>query len=233
VNARFTDREDAGRRLALEVAAMLGVVGGTAPGPALGPAAGAPTAQGAPPVVVLALPRGGVPVAAPVAAKLGAPLDVLVVRKLGQPGRPELGLGALAEGGEPIWNDTLLRDLGLTPDDLADVVPREAAELRRRVARYRGDRPAEPVAGRSVVVVDDGLATGLTALAAVANVRSRGAARVMLAVPVAAASTARWLRSAADDVVCLLAPRRLRSVGEWYDDFTQVPDEDVLALLGG
>jgi putative phosphoribosyl transferase len=232
VNARFTDREDAGRRLAREVAAMLGGRD-TASGPAPATAQGAavPDVRGAGPVV-LALPRGGVPVAAPVAAELGAPLDVLVVRKLGQPGRPELGLGALAEDGVPIWNDTLLRDLGLTPDDLADVVPREAAELRRRVARYRGDRPAEPVAGRSVVVVDDGLATGLTALAAVANVRSRGAARVMLAVPVAAASTARWLRSAADDVVCLLAPRRLRSVGEWYDDFTQVADEEVLALLG-
>jgi predicted phosphoribosyltransferase len=211
VSERFADREDAGRRLARVLAAV-------------------PGAFPVPPVV-LALPRGGVPVAAPVAALLRAPLDVLVVRKLGQPGRPELGLGALAEGGVPIWNEPLLRDLGLTPDDVADVVPREAAELRRRVEHYRDGRAPEPIAGRPVVVVDDGLATGLTAYAAVSNVRDRGASRVVLAIPVAAASSARWLRSAADDVVCLLAPRRLRSVGEWYEDFTQVPDETVTSLL--
>jgi putative phosphoribosyl transferase len=211
VSERFADREDAGRRLA--------------------PAVAAAPATSAAPTVVLALPRGGVPVAAPVAALLGAPLDVLVVRKLGQPGRPELGLGALAEDGVPIWNAALLRDLGLTADDVADVVPREAAELRRRVDHYRDGRPPEPVAGRTVVVVDDGLATGLTAYAAVANVRARGASRVVLAVPVAAAPSVRWLRSSADDVVCLLAPRRLRSVGEWYEDFTQVPDETVTHLL--
>ena len=127
---------------------------------------------------------------------------MLVVRKLGQPGRPELGLGALAEDGAPIWNDALLRDLGLTADDVADVVPREAAELRRRVDHYRDGRPPEPVAGRTVVVVDDGLATGLTAYAAVANVRGRGASRVVLAVPVAAARACGGLRIGDDDLVC-------------------------------
>jgi putative phosphoribosyl transferase len=206
---RFADRDDAGRQLAPAVAEALGA-----------------TAQ----PLVLALPRGGVPVAAPVAAVLGAPLDVLVVRKLGQPGRPELGVGALAEGGEPLWNIDLLRELGLAPDRLARVVESEAAELRRRVERYRGGRLPEPVDGRTVVLVDDGLATGVTAMAAVHRVRAGGAARVALAVPVAAAETARRLRRQAE-VVCLLEPRRLRSVGEWYRDFSQVPDDAVTDLL--
>jgi len=181
--------------------------------------------------VVVALPRGGVPVAAPVAAELGAPLDVLVVRKLGQPGRPELGLGALAEDGAPIWNDALLRDLGLTPDDLADVVPREAAELARRVARYRGDRPAEPVEGRSVVVVDDGLATGATMRAAVAAVRRSAPARVLVAVPVGSPNTCAALASAVDDVVCLWAPASFSAVGQGYDDFGATSDDEVREAL--
>jgi putative phosphoribosyl transferase len=212
VSASFADRDDAGRRLAPRVVA------------AVGPAAGERA-------LVLALPRGGVPVAAPVAAALGAPLDVLVVRKLGQPGRPELGLGALAEDGEPLWNTRLLHELRLSPEGLGDVVAVEAAELRRRVERYRGRRAPEPLGGRTAVVVDDGLATGLTAIAAVRRVRAGGAARVVLAVPVAAAETARLLRAEADDVVCLLEPRRLRSVGEWYRDFSQVPDETVTDVL--
>jgi predicted phosphoribosyltransferase len=211
VPQHFSDREHAGRRLAPAVAAALA---GTATPP-----------------VVLALPRGGVPVAAPVAAALQAPLDVIVVRKLGQPGRPELGVGALAEDGQPLWNTGLLRELGLTPDALADVVVAEAAEVRRRVERYRGGRAPVPLTGRTAIVVDDGLATGLTALAAVQRVRAAGAARVVLAVPVAAADTAALLRRAADDVVCLLEPGRLRSVGEWYLDFSQVPDDTVTGLL--
>jgi putative phosphoribosyl transferase len=206
---RFADRDDAGRQLAPAVAEALGATANP---------------------LVLALPRGGVPVAAPVAAGLGAPLDVLVVRKLGQPGRPELGVGALAEGGEPLWNIDLLRELGLAPDRLARVVESEALELRRRVERYRGGRPPEPVDGRTVVLVDDGLATGVTAMAAVQRVRAGGAARVALAVPVAAAETARRVRRSAE-VICLLEPRRLRSVGEWYGDFSQVPDDAVTDLL--
>jgi predicted phosphoribosyltransferase len=222
----FADRDDAGRRLARAVLAALADLAGPA-----GPAAPAAAADGGDRPVVLALPRGGVPVAAPVAAALRAPLDVLVVRKLAEPGRPELGLGALAEDGEPLWNVALLRELGLWPDDLADVVADERAELRRRVASYRGDRPPEPVAGRTVVVVDDGLATGLTALAAVRHVQDRGAARVVLAAPVAAAPSADALRASGAEVVALLEPRRLRSVGEWYADFTQVPDGVVTGVL--
>jgi predicted phosphoribosyltransferase len=216
MSARFADRDDAGHRLALAVAAAV-------PAPA--------AAGSTPDPVVLALPRGGVPVAVPVATRLRCGLDVLVVRKLAEPGRPELGLGALAEDGEPVWNPALLDATGLTPRDLAGVVDAEAAEVRRRVARYRGDRPLPPLAGRTVVLVDDGLATGLTALAAVRRAAAGGAARVVIAVPVAAAETAHLLRSAGADVVALLEPRRLRSVGEWYADFDQVPDDVVTARL--
>jgi putative phosphoribosyl transferase len=218
VSARFADRDDAGRRLARAVTAVVAPVGSAGGADAAGP-------------VVLALPRGGVPVAAPVAAALGSPLDVLVVRKLADPGRPELGLGAVAEGGEPVWNPPLLRATGLTPGDLAGVVEAESAELRRRVVRYRGDRPLPPLAGRTVVLVDDGLATGLTALAAVRRAQAGGAVRVVVAVPVAAAETARLLRTTAAEVVCLVETRRLRSVGEWYADFAQVPDDVVTSRL--
>lgn len=181
--------------------------------------------------VVLALPRGGVPVAFEVAAALGAPLDVLVARKIGAPFQPELGVGALAEGGEPIFDDATLRALGLRPADLAATVAREQAELARRVTRYRGDRPAQVVTNRTVVVVDDGLATGATARAALRSVRARAPASVILAVPVAPPDAARFMVPDADEVVVVDTPQRLTSVGQWYRDFTQTSDETVVALL--
>lgn len=182
--------------------------------------------------LVLALPRGGVPVAAPVAAALGAPLDVIVVRKVGAPRRPELALGAIAEGdGHVIWGEAV----GHRHPDLESIegtVAAERAELSRRVAAYRGDRPPPEVLGRDVVVVDDGLATGATAEAALRSVAGRGARRVVLAVPVGPPATIERLGAVADEVVCPLVRADLMSVGEWYDDFRQTSDAEVLALLG-
>ncbi|HEU5149027.1 MAG TPA: phosphoribosyltransferase family protein [Iamia sp.] len=181
--------------------------------------------------LVLGLPRGGVPVAAPVAAALGAELDVLVVRKVGAPDRPELALGALAEGSDHVvWGEAV----GHRHPDLESIegtVAAERAELARRVAAYRGDRPPSAVEGRDVVVVDDGLATGATAEAALRSVAGRGARRVVLAVPVGPPSTIERLGAHADAVVCPNVRPDLGSVGEWYDDFRQTTDEEVLAAL--
>ncbi|MER7364166.1 phosphoribosyltransferase [Nonomuraea wenchangensis] len=182
--------------------------------------------------VVLALPRGGVAVAAPIARRLGVPLDVLVTRKIGYPQQPELGVGAVAEGGEPVFDLTLLRRLGMTPESVADVVEQERRELARRVRVYRGDRPLPALAGREVIVVDDGLATGGTARAALRAVAAAGPARVTLAVPVGALSTVESLRHEADEVVALLTPVDFRAVGQWYVHFEQLSDADVLDLLG-
>jgi putative phosphoribosyl transferase len=183
--------------------------------------------------VVLALPRGGVPVGREVADLLSAPLEVLVTRKIGYPYQPELGVGAIVEGAEPVYDGDLLTHLGLTRYDLARVVDRERAELARQVAVYRGGRPLPPVAGRQVILVDDGLATGVTATAALRALRARSAGQTVLAVPVAAPSSAAAMRHEADDVVTLLTPRSFRAVGEWYAQFGQLTDADVLALLDG
>jgi len=181
--------------------------------------------------VVLALPRGGVPVGREVAIALRAPLDVLVTRKIGYPLQPELGVGALAEGGQPVFDEEILARLGLTAAALAPVVGREQAELGRRIAAYRGDQPAATVRGRDVIVVDDGLATGVTARAALRAVRAAGAGRTILAVPVAAPSSAAAMMTEADLVVVLAAPPGFRAVGEWYQSFSQLEDADVVMLL--
>ena len=181
--------------------------------------------------VVLGLPRGGVVVAAEVARALGAPLDVLVVRKLGAPGNPELGIGAIAEGGVAVLNEGLIARLRVSPAELAAVTEREQRELVRRTDAYRRGRPPLPLAGRPAVVVDDGLATGYTARAAVAAARARGAAAVVLAVPVAAPETAAEFASLVDRVVCVEVPVLLFAVGAAYADFSQTGDDEVEALL--
>jgi len=182
-------------------------------------------------VLVLALPRGGVPVAWEVARAIGAPLDVLVVRKLGVPGHEELALGAIASGGTRVLNEDVTRALGLGEEAVARAAAAESAELERRERLYRGSRAPAPVEGRVVILVDDGLATGATMRAAVLAVRARGAARIVVAVPVAAAETCEELRADVDQVVCALTPERFVAVGAWYEDFRATSDEEVRALL--
>lgn len=204
----FTDRSDAGRRLA----ALLGHLRG-------------------PGTVVVALPRGGVPVAAEVAAALGAPLDICVIRKLGVPHQPELGMGAIGEDDVRVLNDQVIRLAGVTPGQLAEVEVRERAELERRARRYRGGRPPADLRGRTVVVVDDGIATGSTARAACRIVRARGAATVVLAVPVAPDDWTDRLAGVADELVCVGTPSPFFAIGEFYGDFSQTGDEEVLRHL--
>lgn len=211
MHPRLHDRTEAGRRLADRLDGRVG--------------SGANTA-------VLALPRGGVPVAVEVARRLGATLDVFVARKIGAPGQPEFGIGAIAEGDENVVVDqramTMLR---LTPEDLDRLIADERRELERRVERYRDGRPLRDVGGCDVVLVDDGLATGVTAEAALRALRARGPANLVLAVPACAPESAQRLRSVADDVVCVLEPRHFHAVGQWYEQFDQTTDDEVLALL--
>lgn len=204
----FTDRTDAGQRLA----EALRHLAGEKP-------------------VVLGLPRGGVPVAAAVATALGAPLDVIVVRKLGVPYHRELAFGAIGEGGVRVINDDVVRRGGLNPADIATVERAEQAALVRQAGQFRDDRPRLALEGRTAIVIDDGIATGATASAACQVVRAQGAARVVLAVPVAPADTVAWLRTQVDEVVCLSTPVLFSAVGEWYRDFSQTSDEEVLSLL--
>jgi putative phosphoribosyl transferase len=205
---RFRDRTDAGRRLAAKVAHLRG-----------------------PDVVVLGLPRGGVPVAFEVAEAMGAPLDVIVVRKLGVPFQPELAMGAIGEDGVRVLNERVLRLAAVPGRDLARVEARERAELERRARLFRGDRPPRSLAGQTVIVVDDGIATGSTIRAACQVVRARGAARVVVAAPVAAPDTLRSLGELADEVVCLDAPAAFDAVGQAYADFAQTSDDTVTNLL--
>jgi predicted phosphoribosyltransferase len=182
-------------------------------------------------LIVLALPRGGVPVAHAVARALDAPLDVFIVRKLGLPGHEELAMGAIASGGVRVMNDEVLRYYPVSQQAIDAVAAREQRELERREVAYRGKRPPLDVAGRSVIVVDDGLATGSTMRAAVRALRLMNPRAIIVAVPVAAASTCEEFRAEADEIVCLRTPEPFQAVGLWYDDFTQTTDEEVHELL--
>jgi predicted phosphoribosyltransferase len=205
----FRDRKEAGRLLAEKLAAY----------------------ANHPDVLVLALPRGGVPVAYEVARALGAPLDVFLVRKLGVPGHEELAMGAVATGGVRVLNDHVVHALGI-PDYVIDAVTEwEQQELARRERLYRGDRPPPDVRGRTVILVDDGLATGATMYAAIQALRQQQPDRIVVAVPTASPETCNELRKEVDDVLCAITPEPFYGVGLWYEDFSQTTDEEVRDLL--
>lgn len=209
MSRRFTDRADAGRQLALAIGAL-----------------------GLPPdSVVLALPRGGVPVGAEIARALNLPLDVLCVRKIGMPFQPELAMGAVASGGAVVRNEELIAQLANGESDFAEVLARECVELERRERKYRGSAEPIQVGGRTVVLVDDGLATGATMEAAVQALRALGATRIVAAVPVGAPEACERIATSAHEVVCLIRPLNFSSVGQWYEEFGQTDDAEVNALL--
>jgi putative phosphoribosyl transferase len=184
-------------------------------------------------IVVLGLPRGGVPVAAAVADALSAPLDVIVVRKLGVPSQPELAMGAIGENGMRVLNSEVLRATGVRDSEIAEVERRERTELERRAALYRSGRPPTDLAGKIAVIVDDGIATGSTAAAAAQIARLAGAERVIVATPVAPPSTIRRLAGVADEVIAVATPENFFAIGEWYADFSPTSDEEVKRLLAG
>jgi putative phosphoribosyl transferase len=209
--ALFADRDDAGERLAEVLAAVPALHGSD--------------------VVVLGLPRGGVPVAFHVARALGAPLDVIVVRKLGVPGHSEYAMGAIGEDGVRILDDEVVRGLGVREREIALVERAERAELDRRLRRFRGDRAQVPLTGKTAIVVDDGVATGSTARAACRVARAHGATRVVMAVPVAPPGWEEGFASDADATVAVATPEPFRAVGQWYVNFDQTTDDEVASLL--
>ena len=204
----FRDREDAGRRLAERLAGYRG----ESP-------------------IVFALPRGGVPVGYEIAHALEAPLDIFIARKLGAPGREEFGIGAVAQGGVRVLNERAVEALEIPEEYIERVAKQETEEIERRLLILRGDRPEPEVEGRTAILVDDGLATGVTARAAVEALRQRNPGRLVLAVPVCAARSVKLLRSEVDEMVCLEAPSNLMAISLWYQDFYQVGDEQVVELL--
>lgn len=207
--ARFADRRDAGRQLAARLASFAGER-----------------------PVVVGLPRGGIPVASEIATALRAPLEILAVRKLGAPHNPEYGIGAIVEDGTRIFDPEALVALTIDGCALESIVADASEELRRRVVAYRGGRSPMRLRNRTVVVVDDGVATGVTDTAATRAIRRQRPRRLILAVPVCAPDSLVRLRREADEVICLIAPSRLRGVGEWYRDFSQIQDQEVIAALG-
>jgi putative phosphoribosyl transferase len=209
MNVPFENRAEAGQKLATKLARY----------------------ANRPDVLVLALPRGGVPVAYEVARTLRAPLDVFIVRKLGVPGYEELAMGAIASGGVRVMNDDIARNFDFPQTAIDSIVQREEAELRRRDRLYRGNRPAPNVHGRTVILVDDGLATGSTMRAAAVALRRMGPSKVIVAVPVAAPETCAEFRSEVDDVICFATPDPFMAVGAWYADFSQTSDQEVRDLL--
>jgi putative phosphoribosyl transferase len=206
---RFLDRSEAGQRLAELLTKYAHQPG----------------------VLVVALPRGGVPVAREVARALDCPLDVLIVRKLGVPEQPELAMGAIASGGVCELNSQIIRQRRVSPEDVQEVIRAETRELSRRERAYRGDRAPLDVRGRTAILVDDGLATGTTMRAAVSALRALGAGRIIVAVPVGSPDACRQLAREADEVVCLLRPADLAAISQWYHDFRQTSDQEVRDLL--
>jgi predicted phosphoribosyltransferase len=207
--APFKDRRDAGRKLAQKLSAYAKQQN----------------------MLILALPRGGVPVAYEVALALGVPLDIFLVRKLGLPGREELAIGAIASGGIRVLNSDIVRMLSI-PDEVVNFVARrELQELQRRERLYRGNRPSPELRDQGVILIDDGLATGASMRAAVAGLRAQHPARIVVAVPAAAAETCDAFRSEVDEVICALTPEPFHGVSRWYEDFSQVTDEEVRTLL--
>lgn len=205
----FRDRTDAGRRLAEELSDYAGRQD----------------------LIVLALPRGGLPVAYEVAQALGAPLDIFLVRKLGVPGHEELAMGAIATGGVRVVNESVVNYLRIPGEAIDAVAADEQRELERRERAYRNDRPPSDVRGKTVILVDDGLATGSTMRAAAAALRKQGPASIVVAVPVSSSETCDEFRSEVDDIVCAVTPRPFGGVGMWYEDFSQTTDEEVRELL--
>jgi len=206
--APFRDREDAGRRLADRL------VGYRGENP-----------------VIFALPRGGVPVGYEIAHSLGAPLDVFIARKLGAPNQPELGIGAVAQDGARVLNERIVREVGVSEEYIERIAAEETEEAQRRLELFRGDRPEPEVRERTVILVDDGIATGVTTRAAMEALRRREPRCLVLAVPVCATRTAELLRQEVDELICLEAPSNLMAIGLWYQNFEQVPDEEVIELL--
>jgi predicted phosphoribosyltransferase len=209
MRTRFLDRREAGQRLAQELGAY----------------------RDRTDVLVLALPRGGVPVAAQVASILKVPMDVFVVRKLGLPGQPELAMGAIASGGVRVLNSEVVGALGISEEVIDAVTAEEQKELERRERAYRDDRPPPEVEGKTVIIVDDGIATGSTMIAAVSALRQLNAARVVVAVPTVALSSYYQIRRVADDVAAVIMPEQFYGVGQWYEDFSQTTDAEVRQLL--
>ena len=205
----FDDRRDAGRQLGAVLRP-------------LGPSSG---------VVVLGLPRGGIPVAFEVASIIEAPLDVCVVRKLGVPGHEEVAMGAIATGGVEMLNTRTIRALQITPEAITRTLDRERRELERRERAYRGDHPPVEIRGRTVILVDDGLATGASMTAAVTALRRRGPRAIVVAVPVASTSACADLRRLTDGCVCVVTSEPFQGVGQWYADFSQTTDDEVRELL--
>lgn len=205
----FVDRTDAGRQLARRLKAY----------------------TSRPDVLVLGLPRGGVPVAAEVAKALKVPLDVFIVRKLGVPGQEELAMGAIASGGICVLNEDVVGAIDVGPEVIQEAIANQQQELQRREQAYRDNMPAPDVSDKTVILVDDGLATGSTMRAAVAAIRRQRPARIVVAVPVGALESCETLRAEADEVVCLHTPEPFCAVGLWYDNFTQTTDEEVRELL--
>jgi putative phosphoribosyl transferase len=205
----FKDRQDAGRKLAEALAAY----------------------AGRPDVIVLGLPRGGVPVAAEVAKALNAPLDIFLVRKLGAPGHEELAMGAIASGGVRVLNDEVIRMLNVPQPMIDRVAEKEQAEMERRERAFRGDRPRPTLQGRTVILVDDGLATGASMRAAVKGLQAHEPGHIIVAVPTAAPETCAAFEGDVDEVICAVTPRPFFGVGAWYRDFTQTSDEEVRSLL--